>query len=69
MATKCVQSSLFSVGVTPGKLPRAILPPQRTFWGALLDTIVGDGPSKRYETFVCRRINFISFTRTIHNGT
>lgn len=35
------------VGVTPGKLPRAILPPQRTFWGAILDTVVGDGPSKR----------------------
>jgi len=31
----------------PGKLPRAILPPQRTFWGAVLDAIVGDGPSKR----------------------
>ncbi|CAF1405461.1 unnamed protein product [Rotaria sordida] len=31
----------------PGKLPRAILPPQRTFWGTILDTIVGDGPSKR----------------------
>ncbi len=34
-------------GGTPGKLPRAILPPQRTFWGAILDVIVGDGPSKR----------------------
>ena len=31
----------------PGKLPRAILPPQQTFWGAILDAIVGDGPSKR----------------------
>jgi hypothetical protein len=37
----------YLVGVTPGKLPRVILPPQRTFWGAMLDTIVGDGPSKR----------------------
>lgn len=35
------------VGMTPSKLPRAILSPQRTFWGAILDTIVGDGPSKR----------------------
>jgi len=34
---------------TPGKLPRAILPPQRTLWGAILDVIVGDGPSKRYD--------------------
>lgn len=39
--------SSFIAGVTPGKLPRAILPPQRTFWGTMLDTIVGDGPSKR----------------------
>lgn len=31
----------------PGRLPRAILPPQQTFWGAILDAIVGDGPSKR----------------------
>jgi hypothetical protein len=37
----------YLAGVTPGKLPRAILPPQRTFWGAILDVIVGDGPSKR----------------------
>ena len=37
-----------SAGTAPGKLPRAILPPQRTFWGAILDVIVGDGPSKRY---------------------
>lgn len=37
----------FAVNTTPGKLPRAILPPQRTFWGAILDVIVGDGPSKR----------------------
>ena len=34
-------------GLAVGKLPRAILPPQRTFWGAILDVIVGDGPSKR----------------------
>lgn len=37
-----------SAGTAPSKLPRAILPPQRTFWGAILDVIVGDGPSKRY---------------------
>ncbi|CAF0739612.1 unnamed protein product [Didymodactylos carnosus] len=42
-----------SGNVTPGKLPRAILPPQRTVWGMLLDTIVGDGPSKRYA-LVCK---------------
>ena len=35
------------VNSSPGKLPRAILPPQRTFWGTILDAIVGDGPSKR----------------------
>lgn len=32
---------------TPGKLPRAILPPERTFWESILNFIVGDGPSKR----------------------
>jgi hypothetical protein len=37
----------YLVNATPGKLPRTILPPQRTFWGAILDVIVGDGPSKR----------------------
>lgn len=42
-----------AAGVTPGKLPRAILPPQRTFWGTILDTIVGDGPSKRYA-LICK---------------
>ncbi|CAF1217246.1 unnamed protein product [Adineta ricciae] len=45
---------------TPGKLPRAILPPQRTFWGAILDTIVGDGPSRRYA-LICKSCNS-------HNG-
>ncbi|CAF4420901.1 unnamed protein product [Rotaria socialis] len=49
-----------AAGVTPGKLPRAILPPQRTFWGAILDTIVGDGPSKRYA-LICKSCNS-------HNG-
>jgi len=42
-----------AAGVTPGKLPRTILPPQRTFWGTMLDTIVGDGPSKRYA-LICK---------------
>jgi len=41
------------MGGTPGKLPRSILPPQRTFWGAILDVIVGDGPSKRYA-LICK---------------
>ncbi|UJR31522.1 hypothetical protein I4U23_019011 [Adineta vaga] len=45
---------------TPGKLPRAILPPQRTFWGTILDSIVGDGPSKRYA-LICKSCNS-------HNG-
>ncbi|CAF1376504.1 unnamed protein product, partial [Adineta steineri] len=49
-----------TVGATPGKLPRAILPPQRTFWGAILDVIVGDGPSKRYA-LICKSCNS-------HNG-
>ncbi|CAF1363562.1 unnamed protein product [Adineta steineri] len=49
-----------AAGVTPGKLPRAILPPQRTFWGAILDTVVGDGPSKRYA-LICKSCNS-------HNG-
>jgi len=49
-----------AAGVTPGKLPRAILPPQRTFWGTMLDTIVGDGPSKRYA-LICKSCNS-------HNG-
>ncbi|UJR15161.1 hypothetical protein I4U23_002124 [Adineta vaga] len=49
-----------AVGVTPGKLPRAILPPQRTFWGTILDTMVGDGPSKRYA-LICHSCNS-------HNG-
>lgn len=40
---------IFLVGVTPGKLPRTILPAQRNLWTAILDTIVGDGPSKRFE--------------------
>ncbi|CAF2637635.1 unnamed protein product [Rotaria sp. Silwood2] len=44
----------------PGKLPRTILPPQRTFWGAILDAIVGDGPSKRYA-LICKSCNS-------HNG-
>jgi hypothetical protein len=37
----------YLVGATPGRLARAVLPQQRTFWGIILDTIVGDGPSKR----------------------
>ncbi|CAF0753780.1 unnamed protein product [Adineta ricciae] len=53
-------STRLAAGVTPGKLPRAILPPQRTFWGAILDTIVGDGPSKRYA-LICSSCNS-------HNG-
>ncbi|CAF1393763.1 unnamed protein product [Rotaria sp. Silwood1] len=53
-------SSRLAAGVTPGKLPRAILPPQRTVWGAILDTIVGDGPSKRYA-LICKSCNS-------HNG-
>ncbi|CAF3602015.1 unnamed protein product [Rotaria sp. Silwood1] len=52
--------SRLAAGVTPGKLPRAILPPQRTVWGAILDTIVGDGPSKRYA-LICKSCNS-------HNG-
>lgn len=44
----------------PGRLPRAILPPQQTFWGAILDAIVGDGPSKRYA-LICKSCNS-------HNG-
>jgi len=47
------ESNRLAAGVTPGKLPRAILPPQRTFWGAILDVIVGDGPSKRYA-LICK---------------
>ncbi len=43
----------YLAGAPHGKLPRAILPPQRTFWGAILDVIVGDGPSKRYDYHVC----------------
>ncbi|CAF3780897.1 unnamed protein product [Rotaria sordida] len=53
-------STRLAAGVTPGKLPRAIQPPQRTFWGAILDTIVGDGPSKRYG-LICKSCNS-------HNG-
>jgi len=49
-----------NANATPGKLPRAILPPQRTFWGAILDVIVGDGPSKRYA-LICKSCNS-------HNG-
>jgi hypothetical protein len=49
-----------AAGVTPGKLPRSILPPQRTFLGAMLDTIVGDGPSRRYA-LICTSCNS-------HNG-
>ncbi|CAF3699330.1 unnamed protein product [Rotaria socialis] len=44
----------------PGRLPRAILPPERTFWGSILDFIVGDGPSKRYA-LICKNCNS-------HNG-
>ncbi|CAF3210496.1 unnamed protein product [Rotaria sp. Silwood2] len=53
-------STRLAAGVTPGKLPRTILPPQRTFWGTILDTIVGDGPSKRYA-LICKSCNS-------HNG-
>jgi hypothetical protein len=49
-----------AMNATPGKLPRTILPPQRTFWGAILDVIVGDGPSKRYA-LICKSCNS-------HNG-
>ncbi|CAF3715211.1 unnamed protein product [Rotaria sp. Silwood1] len=45
---------------TPGRLPRAVLPPQRTFLGTILDAIVGDGPSKRYA-LICKSCNS-------HNG-
>ncbi|CAF0959523.1 unnamed protein product [Rotaria magnacalcarata] len=49
-----------SVNTTPGRLPRAILPPKQTLWGSILDFIVGDGPSKRYA-LICKNCNS-------HNG-
>ncbi|CAF1055694.1 unnamed protein product [Didymodactylos carnosus] len=53
--TKGQQSTTITTpgDVTPGKLPRTILPPKRTVWGMLLDTFVGDGPSKRYA-MICK---------------
>ncbi|KAJ8685824.1 hypothetical protein QAD02_021617, partial [Eretmocerus hayati] len=38
---------------TPGKLPRPILPQNRTYIDRLMEYVVGDGPNNRYA-LVCR---------------